>query len=234
MRTAVALAVTGLAACSGGITPPPLDSDVPVVQSLLVVGASRHVAWVEWATPADSVITDELRPVPPALVALWLLPPAADSVRFEPVPAAPGAFEVVGPSVGPELEYRLSGTVNGIPVSARTRTPGALRIVTPENDTIRVSRDCGLNCPLVYHWHSVGAAAYEYAYGGSRTIRGIVRDTIGVLPLQSRSGASAFRVLAYNPEAVDFFLSSIVNGNVQGVFGAFAAVATAARVIVWE
>jgi hypothetical protein len=234
VRTGVALALTGLVACSADMTAPQPDAGMPVVQSVLLVGASRHVIWVEWAIPADSLISDDLRPLPPALVNLWLVPPTADSIRFEPVSTSPGAFEVVGLSVEPEQEYRLSGAVNGIRVSARTRTPGELQIFAPETDTIRVSRDCGLNCPLAYHWHAPGASAYEFTYGGARTIRGIVRDTSGVLGLQSSSGVSPFRILAYNPEAVDFYVSSIVNGNVQGVFGAFAAASTAARVIAWE
>lgn len=233
-RTFVALVSIGLTSCSGGVTAPPSDSSVPVVQSLLVVGASRHLVWVEWATPADSLISDDLRPVLPALVNLWLVPPVGDSVQFDPVPASPGAFEVEGVTVEPEQQYRLSGTVNSIAVSAGTTTPGLLRILAPESDTIRVSRDCGLNCPLAYRWHSTGAAAYEFIYGESGAIHGIVRDASGVLALQPGSGASAFQVLAYNPEAADFYVPSIANGNVRGVFGAFAAAATAARVIVWE
>jgi hypothetical protein len=234
LRTFRALVSIGLSSCSGSVTAPPSDSNVPVVQSLLVVGSSRHVVWVEWATPADSLIRDDLRPVASPLVDLWLVAPGADSVRFQPVPGSPGAFEVVGLTIAPQQDYRLSGTVNGVAVSARTRTPGVLQILDPQGDTIRVSSDCGLNCPLAYHWHAPGATAYEYRTGGSRGSLGIVRDTIGFLALQPGTGVSPFQVLAYNPEAVDFYVSSVVNGNVQGVFGAFAAASTAARVIAWE
>jgi hypothetical protein len=150
------------------------------------------------------------------------------------VVGSPGAFEVTGVTAEAEREYRLVGAVNSTEVSARTTTPGLLRIVAPGSDTIRVSRDCGLNCPLAYRWHSPGAAAYEYAYGESGAIRGIVRDTSGELSLQPGSGASDFRILAYNPEAADFYVPSIANGNVRGVYGAFAAAAAAVRVIVWE
>lgn len=234
MRTVGILVFTGLAACSADTTAPQPDARVPVLQSLLVVGESRHVMWVEWATPADSLISDDLRPVSPELVNLWLVSPAGDSVQFEPVLSSPGAFEVAGVTVEAEREYRLGGAVNSTEVSARTTTPGPLRIVAPESDTIRVSRECGLNCPLAYHWHSTGAAAFEYIYGESGAIRGIVRDTSGVLSLQPGSGASAFQVLAYNPDAAEFYVPSIANGNIRGVFGAFAAAATVARVIVWE
>lgn len=137
-----------LASCSSTFDPPSGHNDI-VIQSLLVVGRSPQVLWVERSTPAESIATPDVRPVPASEVALFLVLPDSSRVPFTPVTGSPGQFETDEAILAGET-YRLEGTVLGAPINAAATMPVAFTLTEPGQ-----ARDVFLpREPLAFEWTS--------------------------------------------------------------------------------
>lgn len=214
------------------------ESSRVVVQGLLVLGTTRQSVWVEWATPADSVFSANTRPVDAGVVHLALVTPDGEAIPFVAAAETPGRLDAQV-TLAPGETYALNGQVNGTAVSSTTLVPSQLDILSPASDTVRVSTgSCFLSCELPYLWHAAGSNAYEYSQEGEMVggIRGMVRDTAGVLALAPSPAGNSTRltVLAYDSNAAAFLLGTIPQSSIQGAFGFFGSASFVEKVVVWE
>jgi hypothetical protein len=211
---------------------------VPVIQTLLVAGDSQQIAWVEWRIHADSSFGPGVRPVDPSLVQVSLILPTGSSVPFTASSNVPGRFEAAA-IVAPGLTYRLTGTVAGFALTAKTTVPDTLAVRVPAQDTV----DGGscvedfIYCELPYSWSAVGATAYAYFQAqqdpGLLSNFRSTRDSTGVMLLLPDTGAGRLTVLGLEENAAAFLTVSTPKSSVTGVFGMFGAATRAERWIIW-
>lgn len=146
------ISIAGILSCSSTFDPPAGHDDI-VIQSLLIVGRSPQVLWVERSTPADSVATPDVRPVPASEVALFLVLPDSSRVPFTPVVGSPGQFETDEAIIAGE-NYLLEGSVLGTPISAWATMPVTFTLTEPAQ-----ARDVfPQGEPLLFEWGSQGAS----------------------------------------------------------------------------
>ncbi|HKV69849.1 MAG TPA: hypothetical protein VJN62_01270 [Gemmatimonadales bacterium] len=226
-------------ACEADIPAGP-DSQVPVVQALLVLGDSTQTAWVEWRLPADSTATSDVRPVPPALVQLWLIRPAGDSVPLGPVAGTPGKFDAIS-AVTAGGTYLLHGTVAGRPVAGITVVPGPLDIRAPVGDTVSIGAACYVFCPFPYRWFAAGTDAYwltQTAVGPPRLLPpyapAVTSDTAGVLQLLRVADTMKVFIYALDAHAAAFFLPANPKSSITGLFGFFGSASRVERWVIFQ
>lgn len=238
----------GLSAC-GEVTGLPSAEPIPVLQGLLIAGASRHLLQIEWSNPADVPYEPAPRPVDSAVVDLWLSVPAGDSVRYTTT-GVPGQFAVVA-TIDVGRRYRLSGTIAGRVVTAQVNVPGALVVLFPAGDTLRIPVAAGFP-RLGFEWRAESAGSYQallvrsdgtteqvliQSDGDAIGLVDITPDSVGVLvifaPPPEAPDTARLLIFGYDPSATAFF-SSTTKGNVHGAFGLFGAAAKAEKVFVWE
>jgi hypothetical protein len=222
----------------------PPGAPEPVIQMLLLSGAPRQVASVEYSAPAESAVAVVARPIAAESVSLVIETPDNVSLPLQPVPGVPGRF-VVDLTVEPLTMYRLVGTVVGRAIEADVTVPGPVIVDEPAGDTLRLSPAGGHEL-IPYAWHAAGAAAYlAWISDGMESWDGqVVHDTIGEVLISPRivghADTVALSVRAYESVAAAFFLAVSGArpraGNIRGALGAFGAATLAdpPKVIIWQ
>lgn len=132
IRTAIiAAALVGLAACSADREPGelfgPTEAGVLVVDALLIVGEPLPELFLRRTADPGAVYEAAAQGV---LVAEVRIRHGAGEVVYAPDPDSAGRFLPVGevPRVAPQSDYELDVRVGDERLTARTRTPGPLRV----------------------------------------------------------------------------------------------------------
>lgn len=230
----VRLAVAALAAaawaagCATVVDPPPTEAAVPVVEALLVAGTSESRLRLRWAGPVGT----EPEPVEPAEVALTLAADPGSSAPVAPLAAAAGLYRAALPIVAGRA-YRLTGTIGGRPISARTTVPTSLTILSPAGP-IAATRP---GERFAFRWRSIGASVYSVDHAVFVASRGShTRDTIGEFIVAPDGPAlpDELTIYAMNADAERYlFFVASAQGNVVGGIGVLGAAIAARRPLRW-
>jgi len=225
----VASVVVGASACWD--TPTALARSTPVISLTLVEGESYQLAFVSLGTDADSTIPDASVPIPAAQVQLRI---EDDSGHVWPLQASviPGRFvAALSPHRGEY--YRLSGSVVGRVVTARTRVPASFSLAAPPGDTLTAldTAPCTrtpaeTTACIRVRVELDGAVEVGYIVSGSvgpYPERGLLREVGGEVWFFRSDFVRDVVFLAYNADAAGWLWRSTARGNVAGAFGGFGA-----------
>lgn len=235
MRVQSVVTLVLLAACSEN---PPLAGGrpEPFITMTLIAGESVQVATVLYGLHPDSNFPFRNPPVPDHLVSLTLTGPGGLSQPVMPAFARPGVFQTTL-NVVPGGTYQLTGSVDGVPLTATTTVPSSFVIVAPAADTIVVSRSPFGYDTLSYHFRAVGAAGFEATTIGQHLQGGMFApagDTLGLLRFNEvfpDTSAVPLLFLAYNADASRWIQHAIATGNIIGLRGGFGAALIERRMV---
>ncbi len=220
-----ALSIVG---CYSGLAPGSLRSE-PALVVVLTAGAAQHRLVASWTTPADSaqLVHEGPRPIAATDLAIWIEGPGGVEARPIPVSDSAGVY-ALQLTVVPGTEYRLVGSIRGVPVTGTTRTPGPIQMVVPANDTIEVDDglpDRAVLGPIQYHVRSLGARAAAIGPDPGEFVF-TAGDTTGVWYLFGSligPGTTLAWVHAYDPAATAFLFRRATNANLTGAVGVFGS-----------
>jgi hypothetical protein len=228
------LGVAGLAAagwvtgCATVVDPPAIDASIPLIEALLVAGTTEPTLRLRWAGP----VGQEPEPVAPADAALTLTADGGSSAPVLPFDPAAGLYRAALPIVAGRA-YRLTGTIDGRTISARTVVPASLTLLAPAGPIAPT----GPTERFAFRWRSVGASAYSVDHAVFVSTRGRqTRDTIGefILAPDGPTLPSELTIYAINADAERYlFFAASAQGNVTGGIGVVGAAITTRRPLRW-
>jgi hypothetical protein len=217
-----------IAGCATVVDPPAIDARIPLVEALLVAGTTDPTLRLRWAGP----VGQEPEPVAPEAAALTLTADAGASAPVLPFDPAAGLYRAALPIVAGQA-YRLTGTIDGRTISARTVVPASLTILAPAGpieSALPTER-------FAFRWRSVGASVYSVDHAVFVSTRGRqTRDTIGefILAPDGPTLPSELTIYAMNADAERYlFFTASAQGNVTGGIGVLGAAITARRPLQW-
>lgn len=228
-RLGIGLAAAGwVTGCATVVDPPAIDARIPLVEALLVAGTPEPTLRLRWAGP----VGQEPEPVTPTEAVLILAADPGASAPVVPLDPAAGLYRATLPIVAGRA-YRLTGTIDGRMISARTVVPASLTVLAPAGPiepTQPTER-------FAFRWRSVGATVYSVDHAVFVSTRGRqTRDTIGefILAPDGPTLPSELIIYAMNADAERYlFFAASAQGNVTGGIGVVGAAITARRPLRW-
>lgn len=209
--------------CREPVSPP--AARTPVFSLILVAGESLQVGSITLAAPADSAIPDAAVPAAAGAIALTVTDPVGNGFPVVAGPV-PGQFLVHFTPV-PNTAYALSGTMYGVPVTARAVVPASFAMLIPAADTIRIADGSATLATLriPYEFQSLGAAGFAYRViaGGALELAAPLRSPRGEIVVAREPQLRRLAVLAYDDAAAGWLVSGTPRSNVAGAFGCFGA-----------
>jgi hypothetical protein len=205
----------------------PSRPPTPILEGLLVAGASSHRIRVSWLIPDSGRWA-----APPSDVHLTLSDDQGNTVPLRPTDTA-GQFiaELLGRA---GRHYRLDGTVGEARITAETTIPADLVLIDPAADTVSV--DPAVEpISMTIRWRSDGATALTADSGSFFPGYDMTHDSVAQLTLDGFMGDSVRRTLTFrgfNGDADRYlFGRSAGTSNVRGGQGAFGAVILVTRIL---
>lgn len=236
LRRPIPLLILAFLSACGFDRPVTSTEALPVIQGALIAGADSQFFRLDWALDPDSGWDGHPRPIAASDVALTISGTnGSQPLVFRPDLYSP-AFVVTLPIYGDSL-YTLSGTVAGLPISATTRVPHQLVVLTPSSDTVHIAADACIGlCEIDLLLLPTSRALVL----NSLTSAGTVFST-DVLEVPYRTGLVAnspsvtgIEIIALGSELAAYQLGDTPVSNIEGAFGVFGGATRVRKTVVWE
>ncbi|MGE0440755.1 MAG: hypothetical protein AB7L66_09100 [Gemmatimonadales bacterium] len=233
MTTLTRMGVFGiLAAGCGNYVDLPAAEPLPLVEAVLIGGATEPEFRIEWLTPGE-----DSRPATPAETTLELVGPTGAPVALRPT-GVPGRFSA---SLSAPIEaggrYRLQGTVAGQSLVAETTLPASFRVVVPA-DTLFATDPIDDLAEAEFRAEAVGATIFiadsaAFGPGGFATRQAV--DTLRIPPPSTGRTITRLRVQALNRDGDRYlYAGDRAATNVAGGFGVLAGALERTLVVIWQ
>ena len=226
----------GVVACADVVSGPVLPAPPPVVEAVLVAGATTVTARVgstdRWTDPESG------QPAPLHPVRLWL-ESAGQAARFDSTPDSAGYYRARLPIVA-GARYELHGSVAGLELRGATTVPGPLVLFEPGGDTIPLP--LGRIARFRIRWSAPGASSLVttdgyFVAGPAGGAGPATRDSIAdfVIAPPDRAADVSIEWWAENAD-LDGYLSAGAAGrsNLEGAFGVLGGASRVRRVLRWR